>query len=452
MKQLQECIKATWIFFIVRAVASLLVGFIYIVFAAFVQYVFVALLGETTFNYIIGGALSLYLSAVLCSYIGRILFMFIRGWHMAAIAYASEINSRNLPALDVGMAVFKKHFSSFAVVYGASVLIKKFASKGVEEIWALLADVPYVCSFARLAKFPIVIHLGKDLLYTAFDALVYYVVRYTKPGLSDDLSVFSKALRRYLYSLPALLLSSLSLYFLCSLLPLILYAFTFFALFWFNGIVAGILLNVLVYPVYYIVRHSIFEPLETICFMSCFARQCETDLPAEGNNIINRIFEVSGLSEYFNEEQSSASQQDGMRSAGATSDSDEVAGQETASIPESESSEVTEEDLNIDVEPDLEGGSLNTGESTGDDTTSPANLFNIIRNSADTVRSEIHMGEEEDETLEIEDDAIPPVKRAESMLNSLSPDLMQQAWNMVTFDEDNPSGSNSIGGDDFDFS
>ena len=450
MKQIQECVKATWIFFIVRFIASMLVGFIYIVIAAAIQYVFVTLFGETTFNYIIGGVLSLYLSVVVCAYVGRVLFMFIRGWHVAAIAYSDQINERNLPALDVGVTVFKKHFTSFAVVYGASVLIKKFASKGTEELWDLLKDVPYLCSLNKISKFPLVIHIGKDLLDTAFDAVIYYVVRYTKPGLLDDLSVFSKALRKYLCSLPSLLLSSLSLYFLCSVLPLALYLFTCFSLFWFNGFVAGILLNVLIYPIFYVIRHSLFEPLETIVLMSCFAKQCADNEDTQSNEFVERILSLAGLSEYFSEASGDGQSVDASTENAA----------ETSSVPDAESTEPqnpivntsdaslnSDEDLGIDVEP-LSEEEDDTDKEVTLVNSSPSNLFDIIRNSSGEDSSHDDLSD-----IEIAGEDAPPIRRVESLLNNLSPSMMNQAWNMMNFDEeDDSSDHNTMGGDDFDFS
>lgn len=461
LEHLKLYIKTTWVFFLVRLVASALVGLVYILIAAAIQYFFVELFGETTFNYIVGGVLSLYLGAVACTYFGRLLFMFIRGWHMGAVAFAQQIDSKKLPALEVGMHVFKKHFGTFALVYGASVLIKKFSSKGAKELWSLLHDVPYLCSLERVANFPFVVKMGEDILDTAFDAVIYYLVKYTKPGISDDLSAFPAAIKRYLYALPQVMLSSLWLYFILTVIPAIIRGFIVVYLIMSNGLVGGILLNVLAYPVFYIIKHSIFEPLETLTLIACYAKRCtgEVQEGAVSSTIVDSIISLAGLDEFFAE--GAASEEEGSHEQG----NDEMVQQSTADVDG-----LTDDEVVVDVDPVFEPEArvdVLTSEHRNEipDISSlpivdeddlvlsasaeeePASLFSMIKNKSDDMPEDVE-----------EEPVVPPVVRIGSLINRLSPDMINQAWNSMSSvqssDDDNDSGdtdSSGMGGDDFDF-
>lgn len=302
IKQIKLNLRATKVFFFVRFVFSLLIGFVYIFIAANVQYLFVSILGESTFNYIMGGILSLMAGVAICGLLSRLVFMFVRGWHMAALAYAPKIIKKHLSPLDAGMTVFKKHFSSFAIVYGASVAMRKAADCASDNLWDLLEDVPFLNSLRRFADNPIVSKVAKDILDTAFDAAVFYAVKYTKPGVVDDVQVIGTALKKYLFALPQIVIASLTSFLLFYVLPKVAAFMLILYMFMHEGFVAGILICVLLYPVFFIVRNSLFNPLETIILISGFAKYCkeETEESAAENesvygSIVNSILEELGL-------------------------------------------------------------------------------------------------------------------------------------------------------------
>lgn len=297
--QIGKNLWVTKIFFLVRFAAALVVSIVYIILAAGIQNMFVKWFGENTFNYILGGLMSLALGALVCNYLGRLLFMFVRGWHMAALAYARKIQAKHLPALDAGMKVFSKHFTSFAVVYGASTLLGRFAENGAEKLWDMFEDVPYLGSFAKIANNPVTRHIARDLLDTGFDAVIFYIVRYTKPGLEGDLEAVPKALRKYLYALPSIMGASLGSYLLLYIAPLILRVVIIISAFLSQGFLGGILITVLLYPVFFILKHVLFDPLETIILMSAYAKHCTEEEPEDNiySSLVDTILESIGLSD-----------------------------------------------------------------------------------------------------------------------------------------------------------
>lgn len=436
IQQFKKNLMATKIFFFVRFAVSLVVGLVYLLVAAGIQYIYVSWFGESTFNYIVGGCFSLYLGSLVCTYSGKLLFMFVRGWHMAALAFAKQIQKKNLPALDVGMTVFRKHFGSFAVVYGANMLIGRFIEKGTSELWKLLADVPYLCSLERFAKNPIVTRMAKDILNTAFDGVMYYIVKYTKPGLGDDMNAIPEAMRGYLYALPQVMVSSLTSYLLFYVIPKVLKWILIIYLIFTQGLVAGILLNVLFYPLFYLIQHSLFEPLQTVIMISCYSKHCLEE-PSDDSvykGIIDKIIEGLGLDVEFDEEPESSGEGDEETRGGAPGSPD------------------VEEDVLIDVEPSFDDAPLAPPRTaynlndllhaaprssqepdvadlplvdddleslTPSGSSGPANLNSLIYGGFNNSVTE----EEDDE----EEDTAPPITRLSSLLGDISPSAMQQA-------------------------
>ena len=300
ISQFIEIVRATKVFLFVRAVVAFSISVIYILVAAAIQYYYVQLFGESTFNYIVGGMLSLIAGIAICGTLGKLVFMFVRGWHVGAIVYSKAIIERKLPALEVGMAVFQKHLSSFAVVYSIGVLLKKFTSGASDKVWELMEDVPFVSSLKKVAEWPVVRRLGADLLDTSFDCVVYYMAKYTAKGASDDLTKIPDALRKYLYALPKLAGTSVAWFFLSWVIPkvarvlLCLYVFT-------GGIVSGILLNVLLFPLFYFLTAVVFEPIRTALFLSAFTEQCEEEPVADCpyKTIVEGLMEALGLEGVF---------------------------------------------------------------------------------------------------------------------------------------------------------
>lgn len=459
--QLGANIRATWIFFVVRLVASALVGLIYIIIAAAIQYFYVELFGETTFNYIVGGAFSLFLGSFAAKYLGSFLFMFIRGWHVAALAYAKQIEDRNLPALEVGMTVFRKHFTSFAVIYGASILIRKFAKKGTEELWELLKDVPYLCSLERFAKNPIVAKLGSDILDTAFDGVVYYIIKYTKPGVSDDVSAFPTALKRYLYALPQVMLTSLGSFFVFYVVPKFIRWLVIIWVLFSNGLVAGILINVLLYPVFYVLRHGLFEPLEMMSLISCYSKHCTEDaVNDEGGvyqKLVNSVLEAAGFEEYMDNAettvQNAEDEPEEPEPAQATLGDDDlidVAPDFTEDVDPVAA--VASFSANVPNEvPDVADLPLAEDEPSDVDVVKDApvraaNLADMIKqHSQKSIASA-------DESIDSDEPDPPPVTRLGSIMSKLTPEAFNQAWGAASGDDDSSDDTHSsLGGDDFDF-
>lgn len=388
LAEVRENLKVTWIFLLTRFAVSLVVGLFYILLAAALQYFYVSLLGETKFNYIIGGVLSLFVGSIACTYLGKLGFMFVRGWHMAALAYRSQILKKNLPPLEAGMTVFRKHFSSFAVVYGAQFFILKVARKGADQLWELLKDVPFLGSLQRFAENPIVSKIANDLLDTAFDATMYYIVRYTKPGLGDNLQAVPSALKRYLYALPQVMLTSFSGYLLFYSIPKILRTAVMLGLLFTNGLVAGVLQCVLVYPLYYIIEHAFFEPLESVLLISCYSKHCTDELEEDEQSlyksIVDSILESSGLSDAFTAGEAKPKKSKSTESSGGNEN-------KGTCTPGSDAQEF------IDVEPDIEDGEVAIGSTLNSAPT--ASLSSFMEKPLDSV-GELPLSDE-DTTTEI---------------------------------------------------
>jgi len=300
VKQIKLNLRATSVFFLVRLVAAALIGVVYFFIAANIQYWIVSILGANTFNYILGGVMSLALGCLVCSYVGRVIFWFVRGWHVGAIAYARKIIKQHLPALDVGMTAFKKHFTSFAMVYGVGMLVRKMTKMALDSLWGLLDDVPFLCELERFSDNPIIQHVAGDILDTAFDALVYYFIRYTKPGVGDDFGEIGNAIRKYLYALPQMLIASLSTFVGLYVAPKVVAGLFILTVFLKQGFVDGIMICALMPPIFYILKHSVFEPMETIVLLSGYTKYCkevseEEEAESPYVSAVNAILESMGI-------------------------------------------------------------------------------------------------------------------------------------------------------------
>ena len=293
-------VNTTKVFFFVRFAVSMVIACIYILVAAAIQDFYVGWFGKTKFNYISGGMISLVLGAMGCIYLGRFAFLLVRGWHMGALAHVNIIRKKNLSCIDAGTTVFRKHFTSYGAIYGSSIVINKFLKAGVDHVWDLLRDVPYLSTLERFADFPVVSRVANDIMDTAYDAILFYVVKYTKPGLFDDFKDIPVALRKYLYALPSIMLSSVSAYLLLYFVPKTLVFFFVIYFFMTEGLVAGTLILTWIFPLSYIINCSLLEPLKTVLLVSCFSKQC-TEEPKESNtlveSIISEILEQLGISE-----------------------------------------------------------------------------------------------------------------------------------------------------------
>lgn len=280
----------TRIFFLIRFMFSLLIGMLYILISAFLQNFFVSTFGETTYNYIVGGLLSLFVGAIFCKYIGNLLFMFAKGWHVAALAYLPKIEEHKASVFDVGFRIFKKNLVSFGAVYGARTLLKSIYSEFKENLWDLVEGTPYISGLSKVADHPIVQHFAEDLLHYSFDASIFYLVRHSPKDINEIPKTLLTALKKYLYCLPKILMSSITTYILFRFLPAVLKLVIIILMFLNNGIVAGILITVLMYPIFYILDNTFFEPLTMMVFLSVYADSCEQD--DENSAIVEAVDKV----------------------------------------------------------------------------------------------------------------------------------------------------------------
>lgn len=280
-KQFRRNTCVTGVFFLVRFVVALGISLLYILVAAAIQYYFVALLGESTFNYIVGGLLSLFLGALFCHYVGALIFMFVKGWHVAALAYVPKIVKTGAPAFNVGLRAFSKNLMSFGAVYGVRVLLKNTVSGFKDKLWDIADDIPFVELLRRFAEHPIVEYIASDVLHYGFDAAVYYLVRYPPEDINEVPNTVLTAIKKYLYCIPSILLSSVQTYIFFRFIPKVLKWILILWVFLTQGLVAGILITVLMFPVFYILDNAFFDPLTMVMFISAYAKQCDKEVNEE---------------------------------------------------------------------------------------------------------------------------------------------------------------------------
>ena len=462
----------TKVFFIVRLSAAVLVSFVYILLAAAVQDYYVRIFGESTFNYIVGGILSLAIGSWVCTYFGSLLFMFVRGWHVAALARAKDIQKRNLSALDAGMMVFRKHMTSFAAVYGSSLIITKFALRGTDKVWDMLEDVPYLGSLAKVADFPLVKHLARDLLDTCYDAVIFYLVRYTKPGLGDDMQVLPTALRKYLYSLPTIIGGSLSAYLLLYVLPAVLRVFCVASAFISQGIVGGILLTVLMFPIFYILKHVVFDPMETIILISAFSKHVNDEEPADGpfKKAVDAVLDELGFDAGEDASQSEdelaeskprqkkeqvEDEPDGDEAEGYDEDITAMLGTIGTLYNPEEAGEVSVTDLPLadeEPQPQPTSGREKLSALAGAYTATKDDVISNVPTS--NLNSLLGPPPGDDETEEDEDeDEVPPVAKLSAILGGIDPATLNETLSPGgDNDDDGSSGDiDSFGGGDIEF-
>ena len=279
-------IYTTWSFFLLRLFASVVVGVFYIFIAGVVQYWFVAFLGESTFNYIVAGLLSLFVGIPLASILGSLLFIFIKGWHVAALAYVPKILACGASAFDVGVRAFNKNLVTFGAVYGARQIIKGLLSEFKTEIWSLADGVHVASALKQFAHHPIVEYIAGDILHYSYDAAVFYLVKNKPKDINEVPSVIVEAAKRYLYCLPSIMITSAQTYVLFRFLPKLLKWLLILYLLFTKGLLTSILLGVLIFPLDYILDNAIFDPLTMIAFLSVYGKKARE--PVDDNNPVVR--------------------------------------------------------------------------------------------------------------------------------------------------------------------
>ena len=276
-------VRVTFGFFLIRLFASVFVGIIYIFLAGVIQYWFVMLLGESTFNYIVGGLLSLFLGVIICNFIGTLAFMFVKGWHVASLAYVPRIIKSGASAVDVGIRAFKKNFLSFGAVYGVRQLVFGTLKDFKTSLWEITDDIPYASTFRKFANNPIVEYIAGDVLHYAFDAAIFYLVRHPASELSEVPNTILTAAKKYLYCIPSILVTSVQTYVLFRFLPKLLKLLSIVFVFLTQGFVAGIFLTVLMHPLFYCLDNALFDPLTMVAFLSVYSKECEKAVDEESS-------------------------------------------------------------------------------------------------------------------------------------------------------------------------
>lgn len=284
-------------FFVLRFIVAIMVAFAYILVAAGIQYAVVGVLGESTFNYIVGGLLSLFLGAILCDRGGALIFMFVRGWHVSALAYANKIRRSHAPAVTVGMKAFAKNIVGFGAVYGVRAIAKNLLADFKDKLWELLKDVPLAQNLQQVAENPVVEHLASDVLNYGFDATIFYLIKNPPKDVNDIPSTVLEGLKKYLYCLPSIMLTSISSYILFRFLPKLCKWLLIIWMFFTQGFCAGILITVLMWPIFYILDNAFFSPLTMVMFISCFSKKCEEGIDEESPAVqfVNSILDGTGI-------------------------------------------------------------------------------------------------------------------------------------------------------------
>lgn len=350
-------------FFLLRFLVSIGVAIVYILVAAGIQYAFVGLMGESTFNYIVGGLLSLLLGVIVCNFGGAVVFMFVRGWHVAALAYAKKIYKSGASSITVGMKVFAKNIVGFGAVYGVRTIVRNVVSSFTDTLWDLLEDVPFVSNLKSISENPVVEHMAKAVLDYGFDATIFYLIKHKPEDMSEVPNTVIEGLKRYLCCLPSIMVTAVGTYVVFEVLPAIVKVLVIFGVFMTQGICAGILITVLVWPLFYILENTFFKPLTMMMFMTCFAAVCDKEVDSDSKvaQMVDSI--ING--------------EDGQEDVKEASDTDEQPAVEMEKPRRRRKQESVEADApaeplgsagaeNIDVEPDLSDlGAPSTGSAQG---------------------------------------------------------------------------------------
>lgn len=262
--------------------------------AATLQHTYINIFGENKFNYITGGLVSLFIGVLLCNYVGDLLFLLAKSWHVCALAYLPKIMRTSAPPVTVGMKLFKKTFISFGAIYSVKLLLKNLYDGVSDKLWDILHDVPYLEGIGKVANNPIVKHVANDILHFGFDASIFYLVRHNSEVKTpqDAMPILTTALKKYLYVLPSIMLTSILSYVLFRILPEIIKWIIVMAIILTQGLVAGILILVLMFPISYIIENSIFEPLTMMIFLNVFEAKCDEDVDDSSSivSVVNSLF------------------------------------------------------------------------------------------------------------------------------------------------------------------
>lgn len=297
---IRKSLLATWPFFIIRAIAVIIISVIYVIVATQIQYISISLLGESTFNYIVFGLLGLFAAAALCSYVAKAILLLVNGWHIAAIPYTNRIMRRDVSSISVGYYAFKAHFLSFGSIFGLSIAIKKISEAASSPIRKMLEKTALGVAILRFSNMPLFENTIKDMMSSVYDCVIYYLVKYTKPGIQDDAFGIFNAVKLYLYTLPKIIATSLSLYLATNIIPKVVIGIGCVSTFINRGIVDALTAVILAYPIWMVLNIVIFRPLYVVSVLGCYAATCEKHQDADvdltksfvSDKIMNKIKEI----------------------------------------------------------------------------------------------------------------------------------------------------------------
>lgn len=273
---MRKAFKATWSFILLRFATVSLLSLIYIFVAAQIQYWFVLILGESTFNYIISGMLSLFVGVALCAFAGKYVMLLVNGWHIAALPYANKILDGEVSAISVGFYAFKAHFTSFGIITALSLAITEIGKRLGKELSVTLKEYQIGEFLLKISTFPLFENTVRDIISSAYDCCVYYLVRYTKPGIRDDAQGILDGLKAYVFCLPKIITASLSIFIATNVMPKFVAMAVIVYLIINEGIVGAIFLAVIIYPLWFLLNTVVFRPIYVMAVLGVYSDKCSS--------------------------------------------------------------------------------------------------------------------------------------------------------------------------------
>lgn len=292
-------LKATKVFIFTRFVFSLLLLVLYLICASMLQYIFVLVLGRTSFNYIVFGFVSLLISMIIFSYVNRFVMLLIRGWHVSSLAYVPKIVRNNLSALDVGMCAFNKNFPSFGLVIALYSIIKSTVVSFYDKFYVLMGNTTSMSNMKTHANSPIVEYIAKNILGYAYDMIVFYIIKHPISNYEESSELFQQLIKKYFCSVPDIIQENFKGIICCNFVSLCAKVFLIIYLFLSKGILLGLLLTFIMYPVFKLLDNVFVDSFMLLMFTKTFSEVCDKDYTE--SPIMEAITKVLD-EEYFDED------------------------------------------------------------------------------------------------------------------------------------------------------
>lgn len=292
-------LKATKVFIFTRFVFSLLLLVLYLICASMLQYIFVLVLGRTSFNYIVFGFVSLLISMIIFSYVNRFVMLLIRGWHVSSLAYVPKIVKNNLSALDVGMCAFNKNFPSFGLVIALYSIIKSTVVSFYDKFYVLIGNTTSMSNMKTHANSPIVEYIAKNILGYAYDMIVFYIIKHPISNYEESSELFQQLIKKYFCSVPDIIQENFKGIICCNFVSLCAKVFLVIYLFLYKGILLGLLLTFIMYPVFKLLDNVFVDSFMLLMFTKTFSEVCDKDYTESPiMEAINKVLDE----EYFDED------------------------------------------------------------------------------------------------------------------------------------------------------